>query len=171
MVYERYRLTRLAHAMPQKYSHPEIERRWLVELTCLPSLTGVRRREIEDKYIDGGRLRLRVIREQGVETKVKLGKKYGFVGVEPENVVSIYLDKAEYNTLSLLPGVIARKSRYTLAGGSIDVYEYPALSHAIFEVEFNSKEEAASFISPAFAGEEITRKPNCSGFSLASRTH
>ncbi len=156
--------------MPQKYSHPEIERRWLVELTRLPSFAGVRRREIEDKYVDGGRLRLRVIREQGVETKVKLGKKYGFVGMEPENVVSIYLDEAEYNTLSLLPGVIARKSRYTLVGGSIDVYEYPALSHAIFEVEFNSEEAAASFIPPAFAGEEVTRKLNCSGFSLASRT-
>ena len=156
--------------MPEKYSQPEIERRWLVKLTRLPSFADVRCREIEDKYINGGRLRLRVIREQGVETKFKLGKKYGFVGMAPENVVSIYLDEAEYNTLSLLPGVIARKSRYTLTGGSIDVYEYPALSHAIFEVEFNSEEAEASFIPPAFAGEEITRKSNYSGYSLASQT-
>ena len=141
-----------------------------MELTCLPSFAGVWRREIEDKYIDGGRLRLRLIREQGVETKIKLGKKYGFVGMEPENVVSIYLDEPEYNTLSLLPGVISRKSRYTLAGGSIDVYEYAALSHAIFEVEFNSEEEAVSFIPPVFVGEEITRKSNYTGYSLASRT-
>jgi CYTH domain-containing protein len=156
--------------MPEKYSQPEIERRWLLELTRLPSFAGVRRREIEDKYVDGGRLRLRLIREQGVETTVKLGKKYGFVGMAPDNVVSIYLDEAEYNTLSLLPGVIARKLRYTLAGGSIDIYEYPALSHAIFEVEFDSEEAAASFIPPEFVGEEITRKSNYSGYSLASRT-
>ncbi len=102
--------------MPEKYSQPEIERRWLMELARLPSFASVRRREIEDKYVDGGRLRIRVIREQGVETKFKLGKKYSFVGMAPENVVSIYLDEAEYNTLSLLPGMISRKSRYTLVG-------------------------------------------------------
>lgn len=152
-----------------KYSQPEIERRWLVEPARIPSLAEVPRREIEDKYLDGGRLRLRVVRAAGAETKFKLGKKYGFVSNEAENVVSIYLEEAEYNSLSLLSGAVTRKSRYAIAGGSLDVYEHPALSHAFFEVEFESAVAAASFCPPAFVGEEVTRNAQYSGFSLANR--
>lgn len=52
------RLYTLARKMPPKYSSPEIERRWLVREECLPETGTARRRHIEDKYIDGGRLRL-----------------------------------------------------------------------------------------------------------------
>ncbi len=83
----------------EKYSSPEIERRWLVQEDRLPALPGARRREIEDRYIHGGRLRLRTVRAEGVDPIFKLGKKYPRAGTDPEHVVSIYLSEEEHETL------------------------------------------------------------------------
>ena len=42
-----------------KYARFELERRWLVDTTRRPSLDGYPMTVIEDRYIDGTRLRLR----------------------------------------------------------------------------------------------------------------
>jgi CYTH domain-containing protein len=153
--------------MPQKYTLPEIERRWLVHEDRLPSLPGVRRREIEDKYIQGGRLRLRAVRAEGTGPVFKLGKKYPRVGIEPEHVVSVYLSEAEHEMLRGLPGAIARKARYSIEGGSLDVYEHPHSRPTIFEVEFKSEPEAAAYVPPDFVGEEVTFNARYTGYALA----
>jgi hypothetical protein len=59
------------------------------------------RRDIVDRYIEGGRLRLRAVRAEGVAAVFKLGKKYLRVGGEPERVVSIYLSEEEYLLLEM----------------------------------------------------------------------
>jgi hypothetical protein len=59
-----------------KYALPEIERRWRVHEDRLPPLTQCRTRRIEDKYMEGGHLRLRKVLEDGQGPIFKLGKKY-----------------------------------------------------------------------------------------------
>lgn len=153
--------------MSQKYSLPEIERRWLVPADRLPDLSAAHRREIEDKYIQGGRLRLRAVTAENSETVFKLGKKYPRVGVEAEQVVSVYLTKEEYEALHKLPGAMARKTRYAWEGGALDVYEHPAARPSIFEVEFQSATEAAAYAPPRFVGEEVTFNAGYTGHALA----
>src|SRR5262245_41968158 len=112
--------------MAQKYSLPELERRWLIRGGAMPALALAPRRIIEDKYIRGGRLRLRAGCGDGAEPIYKLGKKYGREGNDPEQVVSIYLSEPEYKSLLELPGAKLRKVRYSVEGGSLDVLEYPS---------------------------------------------
>lgn len=50
--------------------------------------------------------------------------------------------------------------------GALDVYELP-VSLVIFEQEFASAADAAAFAPPSFAIEEVTDRPEYSGFSLA----
>ena len=127
----------------------------------------VRRREIQDKYIHGGRLRLRSVREESRNAIFKLGKKYSRVGTEPEHVVSVYLSAEEYEALQELPGAVARKSRYSIEGGALDIYEHPQASPSVFEMEFTSEAEAAAYSPPAFVGEEVTLNARYTGYALA----
>jgi CYTH domain-containing protein len=126
-----------------KYSQPEIERRWLVQSNVAEQLASDRTRLIEDRYIHGTQLRLRIVQEEGAEPIYKLGKKYDKNGMD-QPVVSIYLTETEYETLSQLPARIARKRRLSIAGGSLDIYAFPKHPFAIFEIEFVSAEEAAA---------------------------
>jgi CYTH domain-containing protein len=153
--------------MPQKYSHPEIERRWLVREDKLPPLSTALRREIEDRYIHGGRLRLRAVRAEGVDPIFKLGKKYVRIDAEPEDVVSIYLSEQEYELLQMLPGAIVRKARYSIEGGSLDVYETPPSSPIIFSIEFKSQADATKYSPPSFVGEEVTFDARYTGHAFA----
>jgi CYTH domain-containing protein len=156
--------------MSQKYSLPEIERRWLVPKERLPALAAVPRRTIEDRYLEGSRLRLRAVFAEGEETVFKLGKKYRREGRAPEHVVSIYLTEQEYDVLRALPGVTARKVRYAVEGGSLDVYGHPPSAPMIFEMEFASQDAASAYRAPAFVGEEVTFIAVDSGYVLAQRT-
>ncbi|HKW85425.1 MAG TPA: hypothetical protein VJN68_16880 [Burkholderiaceae bacterium] len=155
--------------MAQKYSLSELERRWLVRKEAMPALTSVPRRIIEDKYLQGGRLRLRVVFAEGADPVYKLGKKYGRDGAHPEQVVSVYLSEQEYDSLLVLPGATLRKARYSVEGGSLDVLEYPSPGLAIFEVEFPAQSAAEAYIAPAFTGEEVTFNADYSGHALAQR--
>lgn len=128
--------------MAQKYSLPEIERRWLIREGAMPLVASAPRRIIEDRYVRGGRLRLRGVFPDGADPVYKLGKKYGREGLGPEQVVSIYLTGQEYESLLSLPGASLRKARYSVEGGSLDVLEYPSAGLAIFEVEFLSQSAA-----------------------------
>jgi CYTH domain-containing protein len=153
--------------MSQKYTLPEIERRWLVREDRVPSLRGAPRRDIVDRYIEGGRLRLRAVHAEGVASVFKLGKKYLRVGSEPERVVSIYLSQEEYELLQGLPGANARKARYSIVDGSIDVYEVPALRPILFSIENGSEPESAAYTPPDFVGEEVTFNAEYTGYALA----
>jgi CYTH domain-containing protein len=79
--------------------------------------------------------------------------------------------------LAGLAGYAVSKRRYTIAGGSLDVYQTSKASsmifeHAgcmIFELEFDDEAEARRFCPPAFVTREITGDATFSGFALASR--
>jgi len=151
-----------------KYAAAEIERRWLVDISMLGSLTDLPKRKIEDRYIAATHMRLRKVSADGQATIFKLGKKYGKSETAcTEQVVSIYLSEVEFNTIAVLPGTNATKLRYAVADGSLDVYESPNAGLAIFEIEFASQDDATSYTPPAFADQEITHDPRYSGFALS----
>ena len=137
--------------MAPKYYLPEIERRWLVDVSLIDFDSLPEPISIVDRYLPGTRLRLRKI-EDGAEFIYKFVKKYGREGwVEP--ITNLYLDRAEYETLSAIPAREIRKKRYRMEKGSLDVFENG--EPAIFEVEFDTLDEAMSFVEPLFATTEI----------------
>jgi len=109
--------------LPLKYAHVETERRFLVR--ALPA--GVTRVSgITDRYIDGTRLRLREVTEDGATTR-KLGQKIR-LGEGPARIAhtSIYLDETEWAVLCRLPARILRKRRHHIErdGFSLAVDEF-----------------------------------------------
>ena len=150
---------------PPKYSQTEIERRWLVDLSAV-DLQLAPFREIEDLYIAESRLRLRKVSGPN-EFTFKLGKKYGKRTPLSEPITNLYLTEGEYQRLVVLPGHHARKRRYTLQQGSLDVYLEPHAGLAVLEVEFVSERFAEEFSPPAFVIREITNEPCFSGAYLA----
>lgn len=133
-----------------KYARLEIERRWLVLLDAVAGLVPERTRVIDDRYITGTDLRLRAVREVGVEPVFKLGKKYQR-SAEGQPTVSLYLSEDEFAVVSRLPARTATKRRLVIDGGALDIYETPSHGFAIFEVEFDSANAAASYRPPALA--------------------
>jgi len=143
--------------MPPKYSLQEIERRWEVDPSKLPPLEGVDSWLIEDRYLQGSRLRLRKMRRDGSEPVYKFCKKYGPDGEFSEPITNLYLSDAEYKLLAEIPADVVVKRRYALSGGSLDVEQQPIQGRLRFEVEFESEEEARSYIPPDFVRQEVPR--------------
>jgi len=81
-------------------------------------------------------------------------------------VTNLYLSRAEYDLLSQLPGNRVLKRRYSLAGGSLDLY---GNGETFFEIEFASEAEAASYVPPSFVSEEVTDNQAYSGAAFAAR--
>ncbi len=154
-------------ATPPKYTHPEIERRWLVPNPGALLSAATRRRQIEDTYLEGGRLRLRHVLEDGKPSLYKLGKKYARGAGQPDDVVTVYLTEGEYQALRVLPGRTAQKVRHTVQGGALDVYTQPRAGLAVYEREFQDTQAAAAYAPPGFVAEEITGRAEYFGFALA----
>jgi CYTH domain-containing protein len=155
---------------PPPYTKPEIERRWLVLQGSSFEALAKRTRRIEDRYLDGTRLRLRRVTEHGCAPIYKLGKKYETEGTGMHHVVTTYLTEAEFQLLASLPARVAHKTRFNIAGGALDVYEYPCPGLRIFEVEFSSLEEAAVYVPPPGMGQEVTHESSFTGHALAGAT-
>lgn len=152
-----------------KYSHVEIERRWLVDLPQLGDLSRYARREIDDLYISASRLRLRKVCGPADEVTFKLGKKYGKRTPLSEPITNLYLTEHEYGQLRALPGSRTRKHRYALSGGALDVYLEPCPGLAVFEVEFPDERSAQEYRPPGFATREITAEAEFTGMAVAGR--
>jgi CYTH domain-containing protein len=148
-----------------KYSLMEIERRWLVDLSAL-DLTALPFREIDDLYIADSRLRLRKVAGPN-ELTFKLGKKYGKRSSLSEPITNLYLSESEYRRFADLPGSRAKKPRYSVGRGSLDVYLEPSGGVGVFEIEFDSERAAQEFTPPPFVTREITDEPAFTGASLA----
>lgn len=90
-----------------KYAKLEIERRFLVNPTQAPDLGDLPFRRIEDRYLDGTRLRLRAMTDSVTGAReLKFCKKYE--GGEPlaGPIVNTYLAAAEYAALAAIPAAV-----------------------------------------------------------------
>lgn len=155
----------------EKYSVGEYERRFL--LPDLPAAVSNPRR-ISDLYIEGTRLRVRTLATpEGVVLQRKLGHKRRMAEDDPTAVwhTSLYLDEAEYELLSSLPGRMLTKTRWTIdVDGqleTVDVFESDLAGLVILEVNLGHFDDLHAFNPPAWAGAEVTNDESFTGGSLA----
>jgi len=140
-----------------KYAHVERERRFLLD--ALPDLGGARVLRLTDRYVDGTRLRLRTVEEDGHPTVHKLGQKIRLDGVSANAHTTMYLSAAEHTGLARLPARELRKTRHLLGHWAFDVHESGLL---LAETETNEE--------PWFPYvREVTDEEAFSGGSLATR--
>lgn len=156
---------------PTKYSVAELELRFLLS-ELPPGLSQPRR--IRDLYIQGTRLRLRTVEDlDGVVLQRKLGHKRRVGKGDPSIVyhTSLYLNDAESETLSSLPGRSVVKSRWKVeANGrraAVDVFEGELQGLTMLEVDFDTYEDLDAYNPPSWAGDEVTHLEEFSGGGLA----
>ena len=150
-----------------KYARPERERRFL---TCATVPVGDTGRLIEDRYLDGMRLRLRRVTRQGTSVH-KLTQKVRTEESEPSEVLitNMYLSEAEYARLLVLPGRPVVKTRSVVAFTSrhfvVDEFHGRLQGLRLAEVEVQDLAELLDL--PEWLGAEVTHDDRFSGGRLA----
>lgn len=164
----------LGRMVKEKYSVGEFERRFL--LTDRPA-DATNPRRIVDRYIDGTRLRLRTVDEDGAEPVRKLGHKRRVAVDDPTAVMntSLYLDDGEFAVLAALPGRRLAKTRWAVdldgRTGAVDVFEEALQGLILLEVDLGRAAELDRFVAPPWVGPEVTRVEAFTGGSLAGRSY
>ncbi len=151
-----------------KYARHERERRFLVRSEP-PTLHASRR--IEDRYLDGTRLRLRHVRarEQSV---YKLTQKVRIDELDPAAVfvTNIYLSADEYLRLSTLAGSTVAKTRSVCPTDThrfvVDAFHGRLEGLRLAEVEVHDLSERLAV--PDWVGPEVTHDNRFSGGYLAA---
>jgi len=156
-----------------KYARIEFERRWLVDKAARPSLDGEWTTLIEDRYIDGTRLRLRRMSRPDLgEVKWKLTKKYECEDASARPIVTSYLTEAEYAVLCGLPAreLVKRRFHVPLDGRywSVDLFAGALEGLELIECEADDAAALAALAPPSWAGREVTHDPRYQGGSLAA---
>jgi CYTH domain-containing protein len=150
-----------------KYARTEIERRFLLD--GVPDGAEVLKTvDIDDRYLDGARLRLRRQAERGGATIVKLTQKLprpGPHGLQGE-ITTIYVSEDEHAALATLPAATLRKARLSIAPYGVDVFAGPLAGLVLAEVEFASVDDAAAFRPAAFCRAEVTGDRRFTGGAL-----
>jgi len=163
-----------AEARSPKYAHIERERRFLVDPGKRPGLAGLSFVEIEDRYLDGTRLRLRRMRDSASGAVVfKLTKKYETGDVRARPIVTAYLTEAEYRVFETLPARCLVKRRCTVEaeGGAfgIDLFQGELEGLALAEIECADQAALNALIVPDWAI-EVSDDPRFEGGYLAQLT-
>ena len=157
-------------APPSKYARWEIERRFLLR-DGLPDGIDVRTpSDIADRYIIGGRLRLRRM-QTGGEIEYKFCKKYPTDRTSAGLITNVYLTRDEYAVLAALPGhdLLKRRYRIDVDGQTfaIDVFGGALEGVVLIEVETTTPEASAAIAPPHWAGCEVTDDVTFTGGHLA----
>ena len=156
-----------------KYAILENERRFLV--SAPPDLAGIGFRRIEDRYLEGTRLRLRAMTDSVTGAReLKFCKKYG--GEDPVSapITNLYLSAAEFAVLAVLPARTIIKRRYRLAHGGrefgVDVFEGELAGLVLCEAEAERRAAVLALAFPPWAGREVTEDPFFTGGNLCRVT-
>jgi CYTH domain-containing protein len=147
------------------YARPERERRFLVRADP-PALRDTR--TIEDRYLNGTRLRLRHVHADG-RSVWKLTQKVRVDEDDPADVrlTNTYLLAQEHARLSVLPGRTLVKSRSSCGGGFVfDAFRGVLDGLRLAEVEV--EDLSAALLLPDWLGPEVTHDDRFSGGRLAS---
>jgi CYTH domain-containing protein len=152
-----------------KYARTEFERRWLVDKAARPAFDGVWSTRIEDRYIEGTRIRVRQMSRPDLgETKWKLTKKYDCEDASARPIVTAYLTAPEYELLRALPARELVKTRYHISidghWWSLDLFESGL---ELVESEAADAAALAALVPPPWAAKEVTHDPRYQGGSLA----
>lgn len=103
------------------YAHVEREQRFL--LAAIPAqLDIVPAKGLHDRYLCGTQLRLRVVEESGRDPVLKLGQKIRVGGETSPMAVAhttMYLDRADYEALLVLPAAELHKTRRVIPVGAM----------------------------------------------------
>jgi CYTH domain-containing protein len=153
-----------------KYAHVEREIRFLPAHRPDVS-TAVRRLEIHDRYVDGTRLRLRVVDENGRPTVRKLGQKVRVDGPGEVAHTSLYLDQAEHDLLAALPARELHKTRHVLPADdgldvAVDVFHGRLDGLVLVEVDLGPY-GVAPHPAPRWWGRDVTGSESWTGGALA----
>lgn len=145
-----------------KYARLELERRWLVDSAARPGLDDASVTLIEDRYIDGTRMRLRRM-TRGARVVHKLTKKYDTDRPEARPVVTTYVTETEYAVFAALPARALRKCRYHLPVDgvfwSLDLFGGPLAGLELVEIEAADDAALAALVPPPWATKEVTHDP------------
>ena len=154
--------------MASKYARVEIERRFL--LAGAPDGAEISAvHEIDDRYLDGTRLRLRRMAQVGGPTQLKLTQKIP----DPDGrgrqgaLTTIYLSEAEHAAFAQLPAAPLSKSRLSIGPYGVDVFHGRLEGLHLAEAEFRTLADAAALAPAAFCRAEVTADPRFTGGELA----
>jgi len=160
-----------------KYVRVERERRYL--LRELPEGVSLRdeHAQITDNYITNTRLRLRKSRWVPTgEWSLKLTQKHAPAPPDFARalITTLYLDRAEYDTLSVFEANELRKNRYYLRREgrlySVDVFLGDLRGLILAETDFETDAALEAFAPPPFAVADVTREELFTGGRLAYLT-
>ena len=154
-----------------KYARVEVERRFL--LAGVPEVAEVLAvHEIDDRYLNGTRLRLRRMARVGGPTQLKLTQKvpdadgHGRQG----ELTTLYLSEAEHAALARMPAAALSKSRLSIAPYGVDVFHGALAGLFLAEAEFAAAEAAAALEPAAFCRAEVTADRRFTGGELVRAT-
>jgi CYTH domain-containing protein len=159
----------LGFPKPQ-YFVVERERRWLCD--DFPRSSIRQSFTINDRYVDGARLRLREMRPIGDGPALLRLTRKADVDSRTRLITSIYLPEDEFAVLSaVLPGARLTKTRHRLEAPprvvvSVDAFHGELAGLMLLEAEFQTNEERDAFIAPSFATREVTDDPRYTGGHL-----
>ena len=153
---------------PGRYARPELERRWL--LAAVPDGL-VLKAHLSDRYLDGTRLRLRLVEHPDGSVVRKLGHKVRADPLDPAEVwhTSLYLDEAEAEALAALPARWLTKDRYDWpeARCSVDVFTGELARLVLAEAQCADRAAFEAVLPPPGAVAEVTHDERFSGGQLA----
>lgn len=156
-----------------KYSRIEYERRFLVRTSSdwrAVALSVAKR--IEDKYLHGTRLRLRVVTDQRSNDRVlKLTKKSTSPSAFFRTNTRILLSSEELSLFDSLPGSRLTKTRHHVLHldhlFAVDVFDAHLDGLVLCEVEAPSLDDLMHAQPPTFVFCEVTEDPFFNGANLA----
>jgi CYTH domain-containing protein len=154
---------------PHKYARIERERRFLV--SEFPAGAHVEKvRHITDRYIDGTRLRLREVLEDGGPTVFKLTQKIPMPGEGAQQglITNLYLSEGEWAVLSKLPAKRLVKTRHSVPPFGVDVFEDRLAGLILAEAEFDSADDTDALVVPSFLTREVSTDVRFTGGQLAN---
>ena len=146
-----------------KYARPELERRWRVDPALRPPVEGLDFVVIDDRYLNGTRLRLRRMTRGDGWAACKLTKKYETDRPEARPIVTTYLTEAEHAVFAALPAHPMRKRRYHFPidgrTWSLDLFEGPLAGLELVEIETPDEAALAALVPPPWVAKEVTHDP------------
>jgi CYTH domain-containing protein len=160
----------------KRYTRVEYERRFLV-------LSDAKWRDsvepyyktFEDKYIQGTRLRLRILKDSDTGRQIiKLSQKVESESPYYRTVGRLLLSPSEYVLFDCLPGDRLTKTRYyhNYLGRefAVDVFHGELDGLVLCETETDALEDLMSAEPPPFAGPEVTADSFFTGGNLSRTT-